>query len=117
MTDTLYNKQDLTRLHYGFSVKHMVFMALKNFFLTTLWISFVLFSILILFVAQWLCVPNQRSSWVLESIEERRHFFLLLSNVCFDFEYIPVSCRLMSVTVLSSTHGFLNLVLRVFLFW
>ena len=32
MTDPLYNKQDLMRLHYGFSVKLNVFMALTKCF-------------------------------------------------------------------------------------
>ena len=57
-------------------------------FVKFLWSSCVLLSFLILFVAQSLCVPNQRSGYILEIIKKSRHFCQLLSNFCYDFEYI-----------------------------
>ena len=50
MTDTIYNKQDPTRLDHGFGVKLMVFMALTYCFCKN-FVDFLL-SFLTLFVAQ-----------------------------------------------------------------
>ena len=59
--------------------------SVKKKFFCTIWIllCFVLF-----FVAQWLIVPSQRSSYFLGGISEPWPFFQVLSIICYDFEYI-----------------------------
>ena len=89
MTDIIYKKLGATRLYQGFRVKLMVFMALINCFPKKSFLYFLIYAfICYLFVAQRLIVAIQKSIYFLGGINEPRHFFQLLSNVCYVFEYV-----------------------------
>ena len=66
----------------------MVFVALTNCFRKRFFIIFLNFNfICYLFSVKWPIVPCQRSSHFSGGANQSRQFFLLLSNVCFDFKY------------------------------
>ena len=91
MTDTIYKKRDPMKLelsswfYFGFRIKLMVLMyCFRKNFMNSLSFVFIPYG----FCSSLTYCRKSKNQLILKSRKEPRHFFQLLINVCYEFNYI-----------------------------